>query len=192
MVPTMSQPGGRRQGPACAGFATNFGGPAPAPASWLIIIKALGLPDKGRSPPAPVHHATFVSTHCLRIPARRVRGLRRQPRFHHCQSGRRLWRRPVPRQGREMRRPCRPLLLPVTGFCSGHRLPARRSRRDYRRGSRQREMLRFRLRGIRRHYLPALNRSAAADFKGRFATPMPRKRRDAAPRSSYVRRPWYG
>jgi hypothetical protein len=53
MVPTMSQPGGRRQGPACACFETNFGCQTPAPGAWLIIIKALGLPDKGRSPPSP-------------------------------------------------------------------------------------------------------------------------------------------
>ena len=46
-----------------------------------------------------------------------------------------------------------------------------------------------RLRRIRRHYLPALN-SVCRRNRGRLATPAPRKRRDAAPRSGYWKRPW--
>ena len=127
--------------------------------SWLIIINILGLFADGDSFILPVPHATFFSIHCQRVPARRVGRFRRQPRLHHRQPGRRLRRRPVPRQGREMRRPCRPLLLPVTGICAGHRLPPRRSRRDHRLGSEAggRQMYRQRLRRIRRHHLPALN-----------------------------------
>ena len=90
-----------------------------------------------------------------------------------------------------MRRPCRPLLLPVTGICTGHRLSPRRSRRNHRRGSERwrRQMLRPRLRRIRRHYLPALE-AIYPEYQGPVATSAPRKRRDAAPRSGYWMRPW--
>ena len=192
MVPPCPSPGDgvkTRLHPFCSRF-----GPAKSPGTgaWLIIINALGLFDRGGPLPSTVPHAIAVSIHCLHIPARRYgRCFRRQPRLHCCQSGRRLWHRPVPRQRREMRRPCRPLLLPVTGICPGHRLSACRPRRNYRRRSQgqQREMYRQRLRRIRRHYLPALNGPGKPD-RGRFATPAPRKRRDAAPRSSYWMPPW--
>ncbi len=126
--------------------------------SWLIIFNPLGLFLTAVSSLAGVRHATFLRTSCQCLPACRLGRFRRQPRLHRCQPGGWLWRRRVPGQGREMRRPCRPLLLPVTGICTGHRLSPRRSRRDHRRGSERcrRQMRRPRLRRIRRHYLPAL------------------------------------
>ena len=116
---------------------------------------------------------------------------RRQPRLHRCQPGRRLWRRPVPGQGREMRRPCRPLLLPVTGICTGHRLSPRRSRRNHRRGSEPAATNAPATAAANTSPSPASARGDyPGDIKGRFATSAPRKRRDAAPRSGYWMRPW--
>ena len=161
---------------------------------WLIILNRLGLSGR-RSIPAPVPpHANFRRIHRLCNPARRFGRCRRQPRFHRRQSGRRLRGRRVPRQRREMRRPCRPRLLPVTGICFRHRLSPGRSRRNYQRPSerRRRDMHRQWRRRIRRHHLRALSQrlGTRAGVRDRPATSAPRKRRDDAPRSGYWMRPW--
>ena len=140
MVPPCPSAGSRRQGRVCACFDADLAAKiARAPDSWLIIINVLGLSGELRI--FPIHRCTMRSLSAFLACAfrsRRVGRFRRQPRLHYCQPGRRLRRRPVPCQGRQMRRACRPLLLPVTGFCTGHFLPPRRSRRDHRRGSARR------------------------------------------------------
>ena len=127
----------------------------------------------------------------LRVPARRLGRIRRQPGLHHRQPGRRLWRRPVPRQGREMRRACRAVLLPVARFRPGLVLSARRSRtkspgRFPRRPATPAAMPA----ATNTSPLPASAEPSIAVTSGCRATPAPRKRRDAAPRSGYVRPRW--
>jgi len=82
-----------------------------------------------------------------------------------------------------MRRPCRALLLPVARVRPCHILSARRPGRNHWLGSEGGFKLpSWRVQRIRRHYLSTLKRPPRQD---RPATPTPRKRRDAAPRSGY-------
>jgi hypothetical protein len=136
----------------------------------------------------PVQYAIQISVFGLRVRPRRVGGVGREPGFHHRQPGGRVWRRPVPRPGREMRCPCGAVLLPVAGFCGGLVLPARRPGRNHGIGTqgRRRQLPPRQLQSIRRHHLPTLKSPVAAKIKGFPATPAPRKRRDAAQRSGYV------
>jgi hypothetical protein len=129
------------------------------PPPWLIILYTFSLPSTCELPPSSVQHAIHFRAFGLRIRPCRVGGIGRQPRFHHLQPSRRLWCRPVPRQGRKVWRPRRPFLLPVAGFLPGFLVPAGRSGRDHRLGSPiQQELHPSRLQRIRRHHLPALNR----------------------------------
>jgi hypothetical protein len=186
MLITMGQLGGLRQVPQKSLFG-HRNRPRPAMVDHSLHFQFI---VQGRSPPSSVQHAIHFRAFGLRIRSRRLGGIGRQPRVHHFQPGRRLWCRPVPRQGREMWRPRRFVLLPVAGFRRGDLLPARRSGRDYRLGSPGgQELHPFRLQRIRRHYLPALN---CRPWRGRTPAPatlVPRKRRDAAPRSLYGKAP---
>ena len=72
-------------------------------------------------------------------------------------------------QGREVRRPCRPVLLSVAEFCAGLFVPPGRSGRNHRLGSEGKRKLRpFGLRRIHRDHLPALN--SAHSSSSRTAT----------------------
>jgi hypothetical protein len=153
MSSTMGQLGGLRQVPQKSLFA-----PRNTPPPWLIILYTFSLPSTCDFPPSSVQHAIYFRAFGLRIRPCRVGGIGRQPRFHHLQSGRRLWCRPVPRQGRKVWRSRRFVLLPVAGFLPGFLVSARRSGRDHRLGSPvQQELHPSRLQRIRRHHLPALN-----------------------------------
>jgi hypothetical protein len=131
-----------------------------------------------------IHAIPFISAFGLYFPSRRRSGLGGQPRVHRREPGRRIWRRPMPGQGRQMRRARRPFLLPVAEFHGSNSLPTGRTRRDNRFRSQDRRKLHpCRLHRIRRHYLPAL--AVAPSTAGR--------RQAGAPRQTVRRRPkWPG
>jgi hypothetical protein len=137
------------------------------------------------SPPSPVPHASYFRDSDLCLPVCGLDGIGRQPRVHYFQpGGRRLWRRPVPGERRQMRGPRRPFLLSIAEFRRGYGLSKGRSGRGGWLGSdHARKMRPCRLQGIHRYYLPTLkNRSALANL----AVLAPRKGRAAAEISGRV------
>ena len=181
MKNTMGQKGAARQEPRKSRFLPRNGAPI---RPWLIIVNLLGLSRRGGSPISRCPNAISCGGSCHPLPRRGDGCSRRIPHFHHRQPGGRLRRRPVPRQRRPLRRFCRALLLPITGFCPGLVLSPRRSRRDHGLGSQDRRQLSERqLRRIRRHHLPTLTRLIAAVANS--ATRPPRKRRAAAEPAGY-------
>jgi len=169
---TMGQNRAARQEPRKSRFATSK---SPVLRPWLIILNPMGLSNE-RFSHSPVSHAITCGGSGHPLPRRGDGCIGRNPHFHHRQPGRRLRRRPMPRQGRTLRRISCTLVLPITGFCAGLFLPACRCRRDHRFGSQdQRQLPARQLRRIRRDYLPTLRPSAtaAADL------PHPRRGNDA-------------
>ena len=190
MAAPWGQPGPPRQG-RLPPFGPVFAAKSPAATPrWLIILNLLRLSNDGRFPHS--HRCSMRSllgTSGQRIPPRCLRGLRRHPRLHHRQPGRRLRRRPVPGQGRKMRRACRPRLLPVTRFCPGHRptaasIPTRSPARFPKRPTQMSAM------AVATNTSPSpasADSARPADLHG-TATPPPPKRRDDAAGSGYGER----
>jgi hypothetical protein len=144
------------------GWTPHHNGPnlatKPPRGPWLIIVYDSELFSQGGPLTHRCTHAIHFSAFGLCFPLCRLGGVGGQSRFHRRQPGRRIWRRPMPGQGRQMWCPCRPFLLPITEFRGSNSLPAGRSGRNHR-GSPQgrRKLHPRRMHRIRRHYLPALS-----------------------------------
>jgi len=132
-----------------------------------------------RSLLSAVQYAIHFSAFGLLVPPCGLGSMGRQPGFHHFQPGGRLRGRPVPRQGRKMRGPRRPVLLSVAEFRPSHLLPAGRPRRNHRLGAEgRRKLWPFGLQRIRCHYLPALKRAIEGPPG---SPPQPRPGNDVTP-----------
>ena len=187
MESTMIQRGGGRQEPQKSRFDREFD--PPAQVNHFLRIPPILAPHP--PPPPGVPHAIDFSASDLWSAFRCLRRVGRHSHLHHRQPGRWLWRRPVSCEGRKMRRARRTVLLPLTEFCTGDILPSGRSGRNHRIGAqRERELQAFGMRRVHRHHVPALScRTFGSRNRGPILPgsgskmPLPRKRRDADPRS---------